>query len=264
MALTFEKIRLLMSVAGLSADYLNLMDLLWSITKFTALGFLASLVIVIVCVKTRCFRRKNRIWNIFSKFYYLCIPFAFMGAGMGLGTLSYMEIVSQKAVDALLLPVKQELLVSLQALPPEVREKLSLVDARAQVKKEIIQLFQNSTEKDRLVRFVNAMPASVQELVFEKLTNVVAEKIAESVNEKLAGMGVLEREILKQLWNRDIVDVINGNLLNEFVGQKAREFINGYKKMILYLLSFLLLIPAIDILIAKFLESRARPPSIQS
>ncbi|MDR1849645.1 MAG: hypothetical protein LBQ75_06375, partial [Zoogloeaceae bacterium] len=205
---------------------------LWMIAKFTALGFVLALVVVFVCVKFKAFKRQNTYWNIAAKLYFLYIPIVFMGAGAAYGTLEYTQTVGDKAIVNFIYPFKQQMIHYLQGLPPETRARASL-DAR--IRAEIRDNLEQQLKGTAMADAINKLPASIREWVSERLVDYALDRF----NKKLADFVGMDKKEVAQQWHRDMVDLLQGDFLDNLLKQPFLKLMQGYQKSVLFLLVFL-------------------------
>jgi hypothetical protein len=58
-----------------------------------------------------------------------------------------------------------------------------------------------------------------------------------------------------------MVDLLQGDFLDNLLKQPFLKLMQGYQKSVLFLLVFLLLLPTLDTIIAKWLEKRGSKPT---
>jgi len=235
-------------------EYFDPLAVVWSAVKFAALGLFLALVAVIVCAKFKVFRRQNKFWNIAAKLYFLYIPIICIGSGAGFGLLQYIKSVNNKAVNALVQPVKQEMIGYLEGLSPEVTANLSFASLKTKIRDDIGQLFKDTAAENSISNFVNKLPNPGKGLVFNTLTNIVIDK----VNAEISNVTGLDKKSLAQLWNKTAIELLKSDFLNDILSQRVNGFISGYQKALLLFLFLLLLVPAVDTLIARKLEKRSK------
>ena len=233
-------------------EYFNPMHVFWNAAKFALLGFVIALVLMIICVKFKIFRRQNKYWNVFTKLYFIYIPIVFIVAGIGFGTLQYVKTVSDKAVNTLLQPAKQAMLGYLQGLPPETCAILSPAELKNKIRSEIELVFNDTATESRIQNVVNNLPAPAKEWVFETLVDFTIDKL----NTKVSDATGLDKEMVSKLWHQNIAESLKGDLLNDIFNQRVHKLINSYQRSLLYFLLLLLLVPTADAIIAKVLKKR--------
>ena len=226
----------------------------FTMLKYAALGFVLSLVLVIVCLKFKLFQRQNKYWNIFAKLYYFFIPIVFLGAGLAFGFLQYSKDINDGVINSVLQPIKLEIVGSLKSLPPETREQLSSATLRNVIQSVIEPKSEDTTSANIRKGVIDRMPKFVSEWL---LNAVVTEMIISKLNEKIADSTGLDKESINKLWQQNVIEIFESDFLNNLLSQRINEQIITLQKTLGVILLLLMLIPVTDILIAKRLKKRS-------
>jgi len=222
----------------------------WTIAQFAFLGFVLALVLLFVCVKFKAFQRRNKVWNIAVKLYFLYIPLIFMGAGATFGALQYSKDVSNRFVDTFVQFVKPRVVDYLQTLPPETRARAVLDETvRAEVRKNI-ELQIKGTE---MAPYLESVSKALPEQTKDWLSHALVDYVIDQFNKKVAGVIGMDKKEIAKLWEQNILALAEGDFLDNLVRQPIHKIVNGYQKAVLFLLLLLLLPPVADILLAKWL-----------
>ncbi|MCL2627035.1 MAG: hypothetical protein FWD46_09545 [Cystobacterineae bacterium] len=237
--LFFEKFSLI-------AGYFEPLAAFWSVAKFMALGLLLSLGVVWGCIQFKLFKRQNRYWNWAAKLYFLYIPVSFIVVGAGFGLLQYTQILSDKVIQRMLHPFKQEVLVHLQTLPPESNARLSLAALKTRI--------EDNLEQSLLAKRMHKALPSARRWMLETFVDFLADKL----NTKASEWSGFDKETLSHLWNQDATELLDGPWLDDIFSRRLHQLIGGYQMTLLWLLCLLLLVPAADTALAKVLERRGR------
>jgi len=224
----------------------------FTMLKYAALGFVLSLALIIVCLKFKLFQRQNKYWNIFTKLYYFFIPIVCISVGIAYGFLQYGKDINDGLVNSALQPVKREIVDSLKSLPHETRDQLSSVTLRKVVQNAIEFKAEDTTGNRKGV--IKIMPKFVSEWL---LNAAVTEMVISKLNAKIADATGLDKESINKLWQQNMIEVFESDFLNNLLSQHINGQIISLQKTLQYILLLLLLIPTIDILIAKRLKKRA-------
>jgi hypothetical protein len=246
-----EYINLLLDYFSLFSVEFDSVAFFLSVFKYFVFGLILSVILVIVCLKFKFFRRQNKYWNTATNLYFIFIPIVCIGGGAAFGVLQYPKEITNKTVAAVLQPVKQRAVAYMQDLPPEARDNLSLVSAKKIVRSYLADNFDIAIMDD------NGGGGGVTDKLFRMwLINYITNAVLDKVNEKVASATGLEKEDVNKLWQQNLVDIFKGNFLNDLVSNHLNKTINSFQNSLLLILLLLLLIPTADTLIAKWLEKR--------
>jgi hypothetical protein len=243
---------------NLALDYLSLfygefdpVAFFLSVFKYTVFGLILCFILVIVCVKSRFFRRQNKHWNNATNLYFILIPVVCIGGGAAFGLLQYPKEITNKTVAAVLQPVKQGAVDYMQSLPQEVQDNLSLVSVKKLVRSHLADNFGIAIMDD------GSEGGGVTDKLFRMwLINYITNAVLDKVNEKIASATGLEKKDVNKLWQQNLIDIFKGDFLNDLVSNRLNKTINSFQNLLLLVLLLLLLVPTADILIAKRLEKR--------
>ncbi|MCL2162573.1 MAG: hypothetical protein FWH56_12000 [Betaproteobacteria bacterium] len=224
----------------------------FTMLKYAALGFVLSLVLVIVCLKFKLFQRQNKYWNIFAKLHYFFIPIVFIGAGLAFGFLQYYKNINDDLINTILQPVKQTAVNHLQSLPPETRDHFSSTTPKKAIQNAI--QFVTDPESENTKGVINRIPSFIREWL---LSAAVTEMIIYELNKEIASFTGIEKESINKLWQQNVIDIFKSDFLNNLLSQRINEQIISLQKTLGYILLLLMLIPVTDILIAKRLKKRS-------
>jgi hypothetical protein len=192
-----EHINLLFGYISEFSGEFSLLAIFLSVAKYAALGLILGLVLVIVCVKFKFFKRQNKYWNAFAKLYFIFIPIVCIGGGAAFALLEYPKSITNKAVNTALNPVKQEAVAYMQSLPPEIRDNLSVASVKAIVQGCLVLYFEGAaTVKNEKPNLFRAW-----------LLSYIADAILDKVNEKVASVTGLDKEDVAKLWQQNLIDI---------------------------------------------------------
>jgi len=246
----FEYINLFLDYLAIFPASFSLLAVLFATIKYAVLGFVVSLVLVVVCVKFKVFRRQNKYWNFAAKLYYLFIPVVCITTGAAFGFLQYGKNISNGVVNGLLQPIKQEVVVQLKNLPPEIQT----IDLQTimMAGTAVLQLLDS-------VQFKGSVRSSHEtevkfSLLAAWLLKFLINSVIDELNTKAASaIGIDKAEVSASL-KKNVVEIFESNFLNDILSQRIHSTIHSYQKMLLLIVFLFLLIPTIDFLIAKKLE----------
>jgi len=253
----FESIQFLFDFLAVFYNKLSLLDILLGVVKYAALGFVVGLILMIVCAKRKFFKRQNKYWNIFAKLYYVYILIVCIGGGVALSLVQSLKELNNTVVSTVLAPLNQEVISSLQNLSPEVRDNLSVSSLKGIIKSNITQRFKDTTAADN----PEAVTSKESNSFISRISDSAANAAVDKLNEKIAGTTGMEKESVNKLWKQNLVETFEGGFLNDFVSQLLNKKINELQNTLLLFLAFLMAIPAVDTLVAKWLEKRNAGPS---
>jgi hypothetical protein len=228
------------------------LGMFWFVAKYTLLFFVLSLVLLVVCKKWRLFKRKYRIWDILTSVYYIYIPVVFVGFAMFYSLAGYVRQETLALIDRAAQPISSYVALYLEKVPVVQYKNLSVPTLKNQLvaflDKGHGELAQNAPA------VFKSLPEPVKFWLMESFASVIIEK----TNAKVAGMAGVDEIALAKIWEQEVLSLVKSSRITAFLSEKVENVIGGYQRLLVWILFFLLLLPATETVFAKWVERRGR------
>jgi len=252
-----EVFQFLLDQFNIFYEYFDLLAILWAVAKFAFLGFTLALVVIVICIKFKLFRRQNKFWNIAAKLYFLYIPVVFIGVGVGFGLMQYIKENNVKYVAVFTQPIKQTAVNYLQDKPPGYLTSVAVNTVFLALVPRILAnadiSFKGQKARESFKNFINKYYTPI----IGEMSSILVSKASDSLNKEISKATNLNEKELIKLKDQTVIELISGDLLDNIISQQINKVINGYQKSLLFLLLLFMLVPTVDILIAKVLKKRS-------
>jgi hypothetical protein len=250
-----------LAVGGILSFVMENMDwpgLVWSVLKMMALSFVLALIVLFCCRKTRIFKRRNKVWDKLTYLYYILIPVVMLVASVGISAPAHVGTMAENLIAQGLVPVVDSAMnKTVQSLPPGAQEALQ--ESPELFFKKAMQGVLNEEATTPAGNFVQQGAVSVWQAIGEISQDWLAGLAASIVADRLGINSDTFKAGVKVIYKNDLLKSVSGlgTVLGAMATHKIWSMIRSVQLMLLLIPVGLLLIPVLDVFIARRLEKRA-------
>jgi hypothetical protein len=230
----------------LFAEHINFGTFLF-IAKYLFLFLTLSIILLILCKKFKLFKRKNHILDKITYFYYLYIPTIFMAFAVLYSSIAYTKN------QTLLIVNKAAPFINTQAAEflddVGLPENLSIANIR-----DAVQIYTSELAINIFSKYDN-LPQPLKTWLIEKISSALADKILTAEIEKFTSLDIGK---VKDLWDKDLKELISNGFITDLISQKLNERISGMQNSFVIIFIILLLIPFAETVVSKQVEKRKK------
>ena len=223
------------------------------------LFFAAAIVLLLVLKKTGLLYRPNRWHALLVKVYYLYIPVVFLALGFMWATVSSLENAFLTACEQSRPAIIESSVEKSRAVLEDVEEHLpadkpaSLKEVTTAVTRDYIEKYTEGTAISNYFALLQPMIAPLQ----ERFATALAGGVEEIIVSKIADVSRLQPQTVRNIWQMDIVEALQGGLAVEILMDQIRATFPPYYKHI-KMLGLILLLPVMLEIAVSALVIRAR------
>jgi hypothetical protein len=224
-------------------EYLGV-GLLWAIAKFSALFFVLSILLLIFCLATRMFKRRNFFLNILTCLYYPYIFIVMMSFAAIWSTANYVKTETLTLLDEAMPAANQAAAEYLRQMPSAAWDRFSEQNAE----REVENLLCRENLLDNLPPRVCIW--GVRHLV-APLTTEVVKTLKEETQET-------------QITKKGLLLLVENGRVAQITLEKIAGFFDDYLRRFLIAFAIALAIPFLETLVSKsmerFIPEKSPPP----
>lgn len=225
--------------------------------------FLASIAVLVILRKTGLLSRTAKWHRVLVCLYYIYIPAVFIGCGALWSSVhSFDYTIRQNLTEARATIIQSSVdytgsawkkVLSIFNKNPGISPKDMCLALTREYTDEILAGLNTS----KYTMFLAPVVSGLKEGVAVSLAKVLEEKVISSVS----GSTSVDKELLKTLWSRDIVEAMRGGLVFDLIFNQVQRVVAPLYAKVKMLFAMLMLPVMLEILLALYLRRKAQKAS---